>query len=156
MMKIQISSPAFGRNQMIPAQYTCDGDNISPPLRWDEVPGGTASLALICDDPDAPSGTWVHWVLFNIPVDQKELAENIAPADRLPNGIKNGRNDFNLMGYSGPCPPSGTHRYFFKLYALDAPLDTVAPGVTKAELLKVMNDHTLAVGTLIGQYRSHR
>lgn len=153
MMQIQLSSPAFTRDRMIPSQYTCDGDNISPPLTWEEVPGGTASLALICDDPDAPVGTWVHWVLFNLPPDLKKLAEDTPPEKVLQNGAKHGTNDFDRLGYGGPCPPSGTHRYFFKLYALDATLDEVATGVTKAELLETIDQHTLAVGTLIGKYQ---
>jgi Raf kinase inhibitor-like YbhB/YbcL family protein len=152
MMSIQLSSSAFTRGKMIPMKYTCEGQNISPPLEWEAVPGGTESLALIVDDPDAPNGTWVHWVLFNLPADTKELPENIPPAETFENGMKQGRNDFRQVGYGGPCPPKGTHRYYFKLYALDAELDLSA-GVTKAKLEEVMEEHILAVGTLIGKYQ---
>lgn len=153
MMQIQISSPAFTRDRLIPTQYTCDGDNVSPPLTWDAVPGGTASLALICDDPDATPGIWVHWVIFNLPPGLKELAENIPPEKVLPNGAKQGINDFQRIGYGGPCPPSGVHRYFFKLYALDTTFDEVTPGITKVDLLETIEKHILAVGTLIGKYQ---
>jgi Raf kinase inhibitor-like YbhB/YbcL family protein len=152
MMSIQLSSSAFTRGTMIPSKYTCEGQNISPPLEWEAVPGGTESLALIVDDPDAPNGTWVHWVLFNLPADTKELPENIPPTETFENGMKQGRSDFRQIGYGGPCPPKGTHRYYFKLYALDTELDLSA-GVTKAKLEEVMEEHILAVGTLIGKYQ---
>ncbi|MBI2486098.1 MAG: YbhB/YbcL family Raf kinase inhibitor-like protein [Deltaproteobacteria bacterium] len=137
---------------MIPKKYTCDGPNISPPLSWDSVPGGTKSLALICDDPDAPRGTWVHWVIFNLPANMNDLTENIPPQQTLPNGAKQGRNDFGKIGYGGPCPPGGTHRYYFKLCALDEEIN-LEPGTTKAELLKAMDGHTLAKGQLMGKYK---
>lgn len=154
MMQIQLSSPAFTRDRMIPSKYTCDGNDVSPPLAWDSVPGGTSSLVLICDDPDAPGGTWVHWVIFNLPPDLKELSEDIPPKKILQNCAKQGVNDFDRIGYGGPCPPSGTHRYFFKIYALNTTLDDVAPGVTKAELFEaIAEEQILAVGTLIGKYQ---
>jgi Raf kinase inhibitor-like YbhB/YbcL family protein len=152
MMKIQLQSPAFKANGNIPQKYTCDGQNISPPLYWGTIPGGTESLALIADDPDAPNGTWVHWVLFNLPPDTKELQEQFPPDKELANGARQGTNDFQKIGYGGPCPPDGPHRYYFKIYALDTTLD-LQPGATKAEVMSAMDEHELAVGTLIGKYK---
>jgi len=152
MMKIKITSSAFADGGMIPAKYTCDGADVSPPVQWDAVPDGTKSISLICDDPDAPMGTWVHWVLFNLPADVKVLAENLPTEEILPNGAKQGTNDFRRIGYGGPCPPSGTHRYFFKLYALDVELDLQA-GAEKGQLLKVMEGHIIGQGQLIGKYK---
>ncbi len=149
--KMTIKSPAFEEGGMIPIKYTCDGMDVSPPLLWTSVPYGTKSLALICDDPDAPVGTWVHWVIFNLPENIKELPENIPPQETLPNGAKQGINDFLQIGYGGPCPPSGTHRYYFKLYALGTELNLEA-GITKAELLQAMEGHILAVAQLMGRY----
>ena len=151
-MEIKITSSAFKDGGLIPAKYTCDGADVSPPLQWDVVPEGTKSIALICDDPDAPMGTWVHWILFNLPAKTKELAENIPPERSLPNGAKQGINDFHKIGYGGPCPPGGTHRYFFKLYALDTELDLQA-GANKSQLLKAMEGHIVAQGQLIGKYK---
>jgi len=151
-MKIKLSSRAFEDGGMIPAKYTCDGQDVSPPLKWDQVPEGTKSIALICDDPDAPAGTGVHWVIFNLPASAKELAEDIPPEKTLPNGAKHGVNDFRKTGYGGPCPPSGTHRYFFKLYVLDTKLDLPA-GVDKRRLLSAMAGHVLAQGQLVGKYK---
>jgi len=151
-MEIKITSPAFENGGLIPPKYTCDGADISPPLKWDAVPQGTKSIALICDDPDAPIGTFVHWVLFNLPPEAKELVENIPANNDLPNGAKQGTNDFGKIGYRGPCPPSGTHRYFFKLYALDTQTD-LTPGARKPELLKAMEGHILAQGQLMGKYK---
>lgn len=152
VMKINVTSYAFADGGMIPSRCTCDGRNISPPLEWDAVPDGTKSIALISDDPDAPMGTWVHWVLFNLPAETRELEENIPPAETLPNGASQGMTDFKKVGYGGPCPPSGTHRYFFKIYALDKKLDLPA-GATKGELLRVMEGHILGQGQLIGKYK---
>ncbi len=151
-MDIKITSPAFENEGLIPAKYTCDGEDISPPLKWDAVPEDTKSIALISDDPDAPVGTWVHWVLFNLPPDTRELKENIPPDKTLPNGAKHGTSDFGRIGYGGPCPPSGTHRYFFKIYALDTELDLQADA-GKRDLLKAMEGHILAEGRLIGKYK---
>ncbi len=151
-MKIQVTSTAFEEGGMIPKQHTCDGKDISPPLAWTSIPEGTKSLALICDDPDAPVGTWVHWVLFNLPADVKELPENVPPKKTLDNDAKQGKNDFRKIGYGGPCPPGGTHRYYFKLYALDTVLDAKAD-MTKKELLKAMEGHILAEGQLMGRYK---
>ena len=146
-----IRSSAFNQGEPIPTQYTCDDTDISPPLSWSNVPEGSQSLALICDDPDAPMGTWVHWVLYNLPGDQTELAENIPSLETLENGAIHGITDFKRLGYGGPCPPGGTHRYFFKLYALDSALD-LGPGATKADLLEAMKGHVLARGELMGTY----
>lgn len=151
-MEIRITSTAFEEGSMIPKRYTCDGEDVSPPLAWTGIPEGTESLALICDDPDAPMGTWIHWVLFNIPADTKELAANIPPEKVLENGAKHGVNDFRNHGYGGPCPPGGTHRYYFKLYALDTGINLEA-GISKAQLLKAMEGHILAEGHLMGRYR---
>jgi len=137
---------------MIPEKYTCDGSDISPPLSWSGVPDNTQSIALISDDPDAPMGTWVHWVLFNIPPDVDTLPENIPQEEELENGAKQGITDFFRIGYGGPCPPGGTHRYYFKLYALDTMLDAEA-GITKKELLELMEGHILAQGQLMGRYQ---
>lgn len=151
-MEIKITSTAFEDGGLIPPKYTCDGADMSPPLQWDNVPEGTKSVAFICDDPDAPVGTFVHWVLFNLPAQTKELAENIPPDKTLPNGASQGISDFGRIGYGGPCPPSGTHRYFFKIYALDAQVELSA-GAGKRELLKAMEGHILGQGQLIGKYK---
>lgn len=151
-MQIAITSNAFDEGGLIPSKYTCDGVDVSPPLRWDGIPEGAASIALICDDPDAPMGTWVHWVLFNLPARAKELAENIPRDETLTDGTRQGINDFGKIGYGGPCPPSGTHRYFFKIYALDTQLD-LATGADKSQLLEAMEGHILAQGQLMGKYK---
>ena len=151
-MKLEITSSAFSEGGMIPGRYSCDGPDISPDLSWQGVPEGSRSLALICDDPDAPAGTWVHWVLFNIPVDEKGLTAQIAPDAKLSNGALHGTNDFRRLGYGGPCPPRGTHRYYFKLYALDTVLPLKA-GATKAQVEAAMAGHILAQGQLMGKYK---
>ena len=150
-MDIKIKSPVFVPGGKIPGKYTCDGMDISPPLVWTSGPEGTKTFALICDDPDAPMGTWVHWVLFNLSADIIELRENVQPERELERGAKQGMNDFRKIGYGGPCPPGGTHRYYFKLYALDTEINLEA-GATKSELLKAMEDHILAEGQLMGRY----
>lgn len=150
-MDIQLKSPAFEEGGMIPSRFTCDGPDLSPPLAWTSVPPEAKTLALVCDDPDAPMGTWVHWVIFNIPVSQTGLEEGIPKDERLPGGALQGKNDFRRIGYGGPCPPGGTHRYFFKIYALDTELE-LRPGCTKAELLAAMEGHILAKGQLMGRY----
>jgi Raf kinase inhibitor-like YbhB/YbcL family protein len=151
-MEIKVTSSAFAEGGLIPPKYTCDGSDISPPLQWASVPEGTKSIALISDDPDAPVGTWVHWVLFNLPAEARELEENIPPDETLPNGAKQGTSDFGRIGYGGPCPPSGTHRYLFKIYALDTKLD-LAAGARKRQLLKAMEEHILGQGQLMGKYK---
>ena len=136
---------------MIPHKYTCDGSDVSPPLSWSAVPAKTKSLALIADDPDAPKGTWVHWVAWSIPVTVHDLEEGVPKRDTSPNGMKQGMTDFRSIGYGGPCPPSGTHRYFFKLYALDTTLN-LPPSTTKKDLEKAMQGHVLAQSELMGRY----
>ncbi|MGC8863059.1 MAG: YbhB/YbcL family Raf kinase inhibitor-like protein [Armatimonadota bacterium] len=149
--KMTITSTAFVNGGMIPPKYTADGANVSPPLAFSGVPAGTKTLALICDDPDAPHRTWVHWVLFNLPARVTRLPENVPPLPKLPSGALQGRNDFGKIGYGGPAPPSGTHRYFFKVYAVDTVL-SLEPGATKDRLLKAMDGHILAQGELVGRY----
>jgi len=151
-MAIKVVSSAFQEGGMIPADYTCDGKNISPPLSWSGIPEKAVTLALICDDPDAPVGTWVHWVLYNLPASVKELPAGVPPEERLASGAVQGKNDFRKVGYGGPCPPGGTHRYYFKLYALDKALE-LKPGAIKKELLKAMEGHILAEGQLMGRYK---
>ena len=151
-VKIQLGSTAFGEGANIPKQYTEDGKNVSPSLRWSDPPKETKSLALICDDPDAPRGTWVHWVIFNLPASQHELEEGVPPQEELHNGARQGKNDFGRIGYGGPAPPRGKpHRYFFKLYALSTLLE-LAPGSTKDQLIAAMKGHVLAEGQHMGQY----
>ena len=150
--KMEITSTAFKEGEMIPGKYTCDGEDISPPLTLTGIPDGAKSLALISDDPDAPRGTWVHWVLFNLPASLKQLGENIPPRSTLNNGARQGINDSRELGYGGPCPPSGTHRYYFKLYALDTML-ALESGATKAQLLKAMEGHARGEARLMGTYK---
>ncbi len=151
-MDLKLTSNAFAKGDAIPRRYTCQGDDVSPMLKWTGAPEGTKSFALICDDPDAPRGTWVHWVIYNIPADAGSLAEGIPGSAELPNDARQGINDFQNYGYGGPCPPAGgPHRYYFKLYALDIALD-LKPGATKKELLAVMQGHALAQGRLMGKY----
>lgn len=150
-MTISVSSSAFEEGGMIPSKYTCDGQDISPPLKWEGIPEGTKSMALIADDPDAPMGTWVHWVVWNIPPDVKELAESVSPDPQLPDGSRQGITDFGRPGYGGPCPPSGLHRYYFKICALDTILD-LPNRAKKADLLKATEGHVLAKGQLMGRY----
>lgn len=150
-MDIKVTSTAFQDQETIPKKYTCDGQKISPPLTWSGIPEDTKSIALIMDDPDAPRGTFVHWVLFNLPADTTEFPENV-PNDRtLKNGAKQGTNSGGGIGYISPCPPSGTHRYYFKVYALDRELD-LQPGIKEPELVKAMEGHILAKGQLMGKY----
>ncbi len=151
-MAIKITSLAFKEGGMIPAIYTCDGKNISPPLKWEQAPKDTKSFALISDDPDAPIGIWVHWVMWNIPAEANQLPESIPQVKQLQDGSIQGLNSYPRCGYSGPCPPSGTHRYYFKIYALDMMLDLSADSVKK-DLLKAMKDHILAEGSLMGKYQ---
>ncbi len=150
-MAMRIESPAFSDGGAIPKQHTCDGTDSSPALAWSGVPAGAKSLALICDDPDAPAGVWVHWVLFDLPPGAAGVPEKVAATPKLAGGGIQGKNDFGKIGYGGPCPPSGTHRYQFKLYALDAYV-ALAPGATKAQLLTAMKGHVLAEAKLTGKY----
>lgn len=148
-MAIELTSPAFQHGQPIPRRHTCDGEDISPALNWRNIPPGTKSLALIMDDPDAPRGTWSHWVIFNIPPEVTGLPELRAGATA---GLGlDGKNSWGRRGYGGPCPPQGTHRYFFRLYALDTLLRLQA-GAVREEVLKAMEGHVLAQGELMGTY----
>ena len=150
---LQLSSPAFADGQPIPQKHTGEGPDHSPPLKWSGVPPNARSLALIADDPDAPVGTWTHWVLYDLPPTSTELSEDVPKTQFLPGNAKQGINDFRRLGYGGPMPPPGKpHRYFFKLYALDTLLG-LKPGATKPELLKALEGHVLAEGQLMGTYQ---
>lgn len=144
---MKILSPAFEANQIIPSKYTCDGENVNPPLQISDVPVNAKSLVLISDDPDAPMGTWVHWIVWNIAPDTKEIAE-----DSVPSGATEGITSFGSKGYGGPCPPSGTHRYFFKLYALDKMLD-LPPSAKISDVEKAMAEHILDKSEIVGLYK---
>src|SRR5256886_8749406 len=148
---MQVTSTAFKEGQAIPRQYTCDGVNVSPPLEWTGVPKTAKTIAIIADDPDAPAGTWVHWVVYNLPAENIGLVENLPPTENLKAGGFQGKNDFGKIGYGGPCPPSGTHRYFFKTYAPDAELP-LKGGATKAEIEDAMQGPIIAPGQLTGNF----
>jgi Raf kinase inhibitor-like YbhB/YbcL family protein len=150
--EIKLTSTAFKEGQPIPRTYTCDGVNVSPPLEWSGVPKTAKTLAVICDDPDASPDTWVHWVLYNLPAENIGMVESLPATEKLLAGGFQGTNDFKKIGYGGPCPPSGTHHYYFKIYALDGELSLNA-GATKTELLKAMEGHILLQGQLIGTYK---
>lgn len=150
-MRITVTSPAFNDGEMIPKKHTCDGEDASPAISWTGMPEECETFALITDDPDAPAKTWVHWVVFNMPGSQFDLPEGVPQERELPGGALQGVNDMKKIGYNGPCPPGGTHRYYFKIYALDVRLD-LQPGATKAELLEAMEGHILAEGQLMGRY----
>lgn len=144
---MKIESPVFKNNELIPPKYTCDGENINPPLKLDEVPENTKSLVLIVDDPDAPMGTWVHWTIWNINPQTVEISENSCPQ-----GAVEGITDFGIAGYGGPCPPSGTHRYFFKLYALDVSTLDLMSSANASDVRKELKNHILAQAQIIGLY----
>lgn len=148
---MKIRSSAFNDGERIPKKYTCDGEDISPPLTWEDVPEETVTLAIIADDPDAPSKTWTHWLIFDIPPELNGLPEGVEKIGELENGIMQGFNDFGRIGYGGPCPPFGVHRYYFKLYALDTSLN-LEPGTSKEELLRAMEGHIIEKTELIGLY----
>jgi len=149
-----ISTSAFAEGELVPVKHTCDGQDISPALKWTAPPEGAKSLALICDDPDAPGGTWVHWVLFNMPPDIRELTEGVTISKIAAlKGAMEGSNDFGKIAYGGPCPPRGpAHRYFFKLYALDIML-ALKKGATKADIEKAMAGHILTQAQIMGKYK---
>src|SRR5262245_5172768 len=152
-MALQLQSSAFKPGSEIPQKFTCQGNDVSPALSWSGAPAGAKSFALIADDPDAPVGTWVHWVLYDLPATAAQLPENVSKTEKLSSGGTQGITDFKKTGYGGPCPPPGKpHRYFFKLYALDAALN-LKPGVTKAEVEKAMKGHILAQAELMGTYK---
>lgn len=149
---MEVTSPAFPMGGMIPPEYSCTGRNISPPLAWTGMPEGTRSIAIIADDPDAPRGTWVHWVYYDIPAHVRALPPQVPRVARPPAGGIQGVNDSRNPGYDGPCPPSGTHRYYFKVYALDRTL-VLPPGAAKKDVLKAMEGHILGEGMLMGRFR---
>lgn len=152
-MKLSVSSSAFGEGESIPKKFACNGQNISPPLTWRNVPQGTKAFALIVDDPDAPSGTFTHWLIFNIPSETHELSAAIPSQGKLPSGALQGKNDFGEIGYDGPCPPSGpAHHYRFTVYALDKSLDLKA-GATREQVINAMEGNVLARGRLTGTYK---
>lgn len=152
MSSFQLRSPAFSSGEMIPAKYTCDGSDVSPALSWSEPPAGTKSMALIMDDPDAPGGTWVHWVLFDLPPNTRALPEAVPNRRQLDTGARHGQNSFGRIGYGGPCPPRGsTHRYYFKLYALDQAMK-LPEGASKSDLERAIRGHTLAQAELMGRF----
>jgi Raf kinase inhibitor-like YbhB/YbcL family protein len=161
-LTIQLKSPAFTEGGMIPKEYTCDGADTSPPLEWSAIPESARALVLVCDDPDAPTGTWSHWVVLDLHPETRSLAAGIgavptqgaepkAVAGASMPSIHQGKNDFGKIGYGGPCPPSGTHRYFFRLYALDRPTELPVAS-TRAAALKAIEEHILAEGRLMGRY----
>ena len=152
-MTLSLSSTAFKEGDRIPVKYTCDGEDISPPLVWGEPPHKIQTFALIVDDPDAPGGVFTHWVLFNVPGNVRQLGEGVPAQEQLQNGTLQGKNDFGKVGYGGPCPPRGpAHRYRFTVYALDKPLD-LKPSASKKQLLDAMKGHILAQGQLLGTYQ---
>lgn len=155
MEKIVVSSGAFKDGGTIPPEYTCDGKNISPALLWEGIPAGAKSIALIMDDPDAPGGMFVHWALYNIPASARKLPGGMPKKETLDDGSRQGMTDFGRVGYGGPCPPKGTHRYYFKIYALDTMLD-MQPGASKKQLESAMKGHVLAQGELMGRYERQK
>jgi len=152
-MPFTLKSSAFAAGAEIPKKLTCEGPDVSPPLEWSGPPAKTAGYALIMDDPDAPVGTWMHWVLWNLPANTHSLPEGVPKREQLDTGARQGRNDFRKIGYNGPCPPPGNaHRYFFRLYALDATLN-LAPGATRQELDTAMKGHVLGGAEYMGTFR---
>jgi Raf kinase inhibitor-like YbhB/YbcL family protein len=152
--KMQVTSDAFADGQPIPDKYTCHGDDVSPPLQWNGAPSQTKSFAITCEDPDAPGGTFTHWMVWSIFCTTTNFPENIGKNDSLPNGSQQGKNSFGNIGYNGPCPPGGSaHHYIFKVYALDASV-LLEGGASKEDLLKAINGHVLAEGELTGTYQS--
>ena len=151
---MRINSAAFLNQGSIPANYTCEGANLSPALSWTEIPKSAKSLALVMDDPDAPVGTWVHWLVYNIPVDAKSLPSAMPPLEELPHGVRQGKNGFHKIGYGGPCPPPGhgVHRYFFRLYALNKLLD-LPGGASRKEVDDAMRGHIVSRAELVGRFQ---
>ena len=155
MHKIKLTSSEFTEGADIPAKYTCDGQNVSPPLHWENDNSATQSIAIVCEDPDAASGNWVHWLMYNIPPTGFRLPEAIPNIAKLPDGSLQGKNDFKQLGYGGPCPPKGTHRYLFRVYLLDQKLD-LPSGIDQKKLSEAMKGHILAEGLLSAKYASTR
>ncbi|MDP4199423.1 MAG: YbhB/YbcL family Raf kinase inhibitor-like protein [Bacteroidota bacterium] len=148
-----MTSNAFKNDESIPQRYSCQGDNLSPALSWGNTPNGTNSYALVCEDPDAPHGTFIHWVVYNIPAGEHGLGENIPKKNVLPNGTRQGKNGAGQTGYSGPCPPAGkAHRYYFRLYALDSHIN-IAGDVTRDKLMSAIEGHVLGEGEIMGTYQ---
>jgi Raf kinase inhibitor-like YbhB/YbcL family protein len=152
---MRIFSSAFREGDLIPPKYTCDGEDVSPPLEWEGVPGAAKSLALIVDDPDAPSGEFVHWLVFDIPTSENGVADGIGIAGPKVGGGTQGKNGFGETAYGGPCPPSGTHRYYFHLYALDATVG-LPSGASRNEVESAMRSHIVAKAQLMGRYERQR
>lgn len=152
MIHVTVTSSAFSDGGTIPEKHTCDGADISPPLAWDTVPDGAQSIAILCDDPDAPAGCWTHWISYNIPPDMKGVPENFSAQVRNYRGVREGLNDFRKESYGGPCPPKGVHRYYFKVFFLNTLLDEVK-GMKKNDLLKAVDGHILGYGELLGRYQ---
>jgi Raf kinase inhibitor-like YbhB/YbcL family protein len=151
-MAFELKSPSISSGGDIPTKHTCDGPDVSPPLEWTSPPAGTKAFALVCEDPDAPSGLWVHWVLWGMAPTATALPEGVNRAPTLPDGSRQGRNDFGKVGHNGPCPPRGRpHRYFYRLYALDA-VPSLEPGATRQQLLDAIKGHVLGQAELMGRY----
>lgn len=155
MPRMIVRSDSFEEGGSIPPRHTCDGADVSPPLEWSGAPDSTAAYVLVSDDPDAPVGTWVHWLLYDLPAAMTSVPEGVPASDTLAGGGTHGRNSWGRIGYGGPCPPSGTHRYFFRVYALDRPLG-LRPGATRAEVDAAMRGRVIAEGSLMGRYRRAR
>lgn len=151
MKKLILKSSAFNDGDILPVKYTCDGEGINPPLQWESVPADTASFVIICEDPDAPGGTFTHWMIYNIPADSRNIQENLPLKPELRNGSLQGKNDFSKTGYGAPCPPGGTHRYNFMIFALDNML-SIDSGVKRNTLDKAMTNHIIGEGLLKSQY----
>ena len=150
---MRLTSPAFQSDAEMPRKYTCDGEDLSPPLRWENLPAGTKAFALIAEDPDAPGGTWIHWLLYDLPAQTKELTEDVSKTEVIAVGGKQGINDFGKLGYGGPCPPPGSaHRYYFRLYALDAETN-LKPRAVKQQLLDALKVRVLGAAELMGRYK---
>lgn len=154
-MSIILQSPAFKNNEPIPSRYTCDGENISPALNWDHLPEDTRTITIVVHDPDAPSGNFIHWIIYDIPVTMKDLQEGITSTLNLPDGAAMGTNDARRIGYYGPCPPSGVHHYHFTIYAVNTFLRLDA-GATRTELMQSMKGHILEEGKLVGTYKRQK
>ncbi|HZP41203.1 MAG TPA: YbhB/YbcL family Raf kinase inhibitor-like protein [Candidatus Binatia bacterium] len=155
-MAFELTSSAFANGAPIPVRHTCDDANLSPALAWTAPPSGTKRLALVCEDPDAPAGTWAHWVVYDLPAGTRMLSEGVPPQKTLAGGGRQGTNDFKKIGWGGPCPPPGAaHRYYFKLFALDAETG-LDPGATRAQVLRAIEGHTLGTAELMGTYRRAR
>lgn len=150
-MVIKIKSSAFEEGEIIPKKYSCEGVNVSPPLQWSSSPADVESFVLICEDPDAPSGLWAHWIIFNLPAETTALPEFIMEREVLENGAQQGLNDFGTIGYRGPCPPGGTHRYYYRIFALDIMLHLTSR-INRQDLLEAMIGHIIDQGHIMGIY----